>query len=75
VYEDEFNRANCFHAGCWWQLACAGGGDGITHKVNAGWDVFQSLKLGNCGGTAPAPRRTPIEAPQRKCARKAPVIA
>lgn len=53
VYEDEFNRANCVQFGSWWNLACAASGEQITHKVNAGWDVFKAFKLGDCGGTAP----------------------
>mgnify|MGYP001443231649 CR=1 FL=1 len=57
VYEDEVNRANCFHAGDWWQLKCTDGKGpdefGIKHKVSGGWDVFVNMKLGHCGGSAP----------------------
>lgn len=55
AYEDEFNRANCFHAGAWMALGCATPESGIGFKMGAGWDVFKTLKLGHCGGTAPVP--------------------
>lgn len=55
VYTDEFNRANCYQYGSWWRLECSAGNSGIRHQVQAGWDVFKTLKLGNCGGTAPVP--------------------
>lgn len=65
VYEDEVNRANCFHGGDWWQLKCTGGSGpdekGIKHVVGAGWDAFKSMKLGQCGGTAPVPKCKPGE--------------
>jgi microsomal dipeptidase-like Zn-dependent dipeptidase len=60
VYEDEVNRANCFHQGDWWKLRCTGGAGrdeaGIKHQVGAGWDAFKTMKLGHCGGTAPVPK-------------------
>lgn len=60
VYEDDVNRANCWHYGDWWKLRCTNGSGrdelGIKHNVGAGWDLFVSMKLGHCGGTAPVPK-------------------
>jgi len=59
TYEDELNRANCFHKGNWWNLRCTNGSgrdeQGILHKVGAGADAFKLMKLGGCGGKAPVP--------------------
>lgn len=70
VYEDEVNRANCYHQGDWWQLRCTNGAgrdeQEIKHKVGAGWDVFKSMKLGDCGGTAPVPTCKPGEGHMNK---------
>jgi microsomal dipeptidase-like Zn-dependent dipeptidase len=59
VYENEANRANCFHHGDWWQLQCTDGTGrdefGIKHKVDVDWDGFAPLKIGHCGHKAPVP--------------------
>jgi microsomal dipeptidase-like Zn-dependent dipeptidase len=55
VSEDQYNRANCFHFGAWWQLGCAGKGDGITHQVDPSTDPFKALKLTRCSGAAHVP--------------------
>lgn len=60
VYEDELNRANCFHYGSWWKLRCTDGRGrdefGIEHEVESGSDLFKLMKLGSCGGSAPVPK-------------------
>jgi hypothetical protein len=55
VYEHEFARANRYHWGEWWDLACATPSDGITHQVEAGADLAIAAKLGEAGGTQPIP--------------------
>lgn len=60
AYEKDVNRANCYHYGSWWDLACTDGSGrdehGITKRVDMGFDVFTGIKLGECGGTAPVPK-------------------
>lgn len=58
VYENDFNRTNCYHAGHWWSLKCSDNSEeqaGIHYRVGSGIDWAQSLKLGSCGGAAPVP--------------------
>jgi microsomal dipeptidase-like Zn-dependent dipeptidase len=60
VYEDQFNRANCFQFGDWWQLKCATTGDGINKSTgNGGADffsfVFSATKIAGCADKWPVP--------------------
>ena len=65
AYEAEFARANRYQAGHWWDLTCSGG-EGITRRVDLGWDVFKLLKLGGAGGEQPVPTCSPGDGHKNK---------
>ncbi|MCX4239416.1 membrane dipeptidase [Paraliomyxa miuraensis] len=55
IYEGAFSRANRYHFGEWWKLECARADDGISKKIESGFDLFASLALGAAGGNQPTP--------------------
>jgi microsomal dipeptidase-like Zn-dependent dipeptidase len=50
IYENGFNTTNRSEAGHFWNIECAGAGDGITHTYTAGSDILKDagafVKLG-----------------------------
>lgn len=58
LYEAEFPRASKYHFGHWPKMVCAIG-DGISNRLDNGWDVVKTFALGEAGGSIPTPSNCP----------------